>query len=290
MPTRITALLLTTLLLTGCGQPEPTAPERYAASDALMASALQRLDASEDLDKIVEIDHSRLGWEAGSVMPPARVVMFSNAAFDAALLQKNPLVGIDLPFRVLAFEQTPGGESAFIHNSFAFLQSRYGLDTLPGLREQHDRLVSEVVGEDPVANFPTDQMQPDGIVTLPSPFDFETTLDRVQVAIDAQDDTVNFGRVDFQQRARDEGLLIRPSTLVLFGGPGPGAKAMSEAPTLGLDAFCQKFLVWEDETGQVHLSFNDLLALAERQGVGPSLPLRVINRRLESVFTEALSE
>ena len=116
------------------------------------------------------------------------------------------------------------------------------------------------------------------------------TLDRGQAAIDAQDDTVNFGRVDFQQRARDEGLLIRPSTLVLFGGPGPGAKAMSEAPTLGLDAFCQKFLVWEDESGQVHLSFNDLLALAERQGVGPSLPLRVINRRLESVFTEALSE
>jgi uncharacterized protein (DUF302 family) len=63
---------------------------------------------------------------------------------------------------------------------------------------------------------------------------------------------------------------------------------MAEAPTLGLDAFCQKLLVWEDETGAVKVSFNDLLALADRQQAGKSPALRVINHRLTSTFEAAL--
>jgi len=55
---------------------------------------------------------------------------------------------------------------------------------------------------------------------------------------------------------------------------------MASAPTLGLDAFCQKLVIWQDEGGTVHVTFNDLLALANRQNVSGGLPLRVINRRL----------
>jgi uncharacterized protein (DUF302 family) len=63
---------------------------------------------------------------------------------------------------------------------------------------------------------------------------------------------------------------------------------MADAPTLGLDAFCQKLLVWEDESGAVQVSFNDLLAIAERQDVPKAVALRVINRRLGSTFSGAL--
>ena len=108
-------------------------------------------------------------------------------------------------------------------------------------------------------------------------------------AIDAQGDTVRFGAFDFQASAASEDVPLGRSYMVLFGGPGPGGKAMADAVTLGLDAFCQKFLIWEDQQGTVHLSFNDLLALAERQDVPKRLPLRVINFRLSSVFGEALA-
>ena len=76
--------------------------------------------------------------------------------------------------------------------------------------------------------------------------------------------------------------------MILFGAPAPGASAMSDAPTLGLDAFCQKFLVWQNPGGQVYLSFNDLLALAERQDVSKSIALRLIDFRLGRTFREAL--
>ena len=139
-----------------------------------------------------------------------------------------------------------------------------------------------------IMEFADNDMSINGIVTLDSDHGFEETLDRVQKAIASQDDTVNFGTVDFADNAKAFGIALRPIRLVLFGAPVPGAKAMSDAPTLGLDAFCQKLLVWEDADGRVHVSFNDLMALADRHGVGPSLPLRVINWRLKRSFEASL--
>ena len=79
-----------------------------------------------------------------------------------------------------------------------------------------------------------------------------------------------------------------PALLLLFGGPEPGAKAMADAPTLGPDAFCQKLLLWQDSSGTVQVSYNDLLDVADRQNVKKNFALRVINYRLNSIFSNAL--
>ena len=285
------AIPLLTIALAGCGGPEPVTAERYEAPDSLFRIVDENVAASATLEKIVEIDHSRLGAEAGSVMPPARVLLFSNPELEAKLLGIQPLIAIDLPLRVLAYESAPGGEARIIYNSFDYLQSRYSLGNLPELRAMFDASMAQVLqGVEPgqVMAFANDVMRPNGIITLVSPFEFEETVERLTAAIDAQDDTVWFGRVDFQARAIAQGVDIEPALLLLFGGPAPGAKAMAGAPTLGLDAFCQKLLVWEDESGTVSVSFNDLLAIAERQEVSRNVALRVINRRLDSTFQASL--
>ena len=285
------AIPLLTIALAACGGPEPVTADRYEGPDKLFAILDDNVAGSETLEKIVDIDHSRLGAEAGSVMPPARVLIFSNPAIEAQLLGINPLIAIDLPLRVLAYETVSDREAMVTFNSFDYLRSRYGLDDHTALAEMFDEGMAAVLrGIEParIASFSNDVMQPDGIITLDSPFDFETTVARLTSAIDAQDDTVWFGTVDFQARAKEQGVDIGPSQLLLFGGPAPGAKAMAKAPTLGLDAFCQKLLVWQDETGAVKASFNDLLAVAERQEVRKSPALRVINRRLSSTFEGAL--
>jgi uncharacterized protein (DUF302 family) len=41
---------------------------------------------------------------------------------------------------------------------------------------------------------------------------------------------------------------------------------MQTQPTMGLD-LPQKFLVWEDEAGQVYITYNDPLFLARRHGI-----------------------
>ena len=289
--TRPPGVLAVPFAIVGCGDPEPVTAERYEQPDRLFAVLETNVAASEGLEKIVAIDHSRLGARAGSVMPPAKVLIFSSPELESRLVGIDPLIAIDLPLRVLVFETVDGRDTRVTFNSFDYLRSRYGHDALAPLEASFDAAMDEAlqgIGQAQVSHFENDRMQPDGIVTLDSPYDFAATVDRLAAAIDAQDDTVWFGRVDFQARSRKLGRETGPALLLLFGGPAPGAKAMASAPTLGLDAFCQKLLVWQDDSGAVKVSFNDLLAVAERQDVPKSIALRVINRRLRSTFAGAL--
>ncbi len=284
-------ILSLAFVFSGCGGPEPVTAGRYEASDSLISVMEGNVSGSAQLEKIVTIDHSRLGAEAGSVMPPAKVLIFSNRTLESQLVKINPLAAIDLPLRVLAYESVADNKTKVAFNSLEYISSRHNLEKHQDLKPIFDDTMSVVlqgVEQEQIQSFENDNMQPDGIVTLVSPLDFEGTVNRLVAAIDSQDDTVWFGKVDFQERGKDVGIELRPARLLLFGAPAPGAKAMADAPTLGLDAFCQKLLVWEDEAGVVHVSFNDLLAIAERQGVPKAVALRVINRRLKSTFSGAL--
>ncbi|MEP5566549.1 MAG: DUF302 domain-containing protein [Halioglobus sp.] len=288
-------LAVFTLAVSGCGAPEPISAERYIETDQMVDQIKQNLAGSSRLTKVVDIDHSRLGQQAGSPMPPAKVVIFSDAELETKLIQQNPLVALELPMRVLAFEDTQDSISKVIFNSFDYLAARFQLDAgnAKELGQRYQAGISEAIegiAASSIASFPSNEMNPDGIITIESPYGFEETIERVNVAINAQDDTMHFGVVDFQANARALGVEIAPSHMILFGGPGPGGKAMVEAATLGLDGFCQKFLIWEDSDGRIKLSFNDLLALADRQGVKTSLPLRVINYRLNKTFSDALAD
>jgi uncharacterized protein (DUF302 family) len=294
LQSRAAALCVAAVFIAACGSPDPVAPQRYAETDAIMQAMQDNLSAADALREVVTIDHSRLGHAAGSPMPPSRVLMVGDVALETALLQLNPLVGLDLPLRILTFEDSSDGSAKVIYNAFDYVVSRYQLDPAQTaeLRQAYDDAVATVTQGLPAeafTAFDNDAMQPDGIVTIPSPYGFAETLERVNMAIDAQDDTMHFGAVDFQANAQALGVDLPPAYLILFGGPGPGGKAMASAPTLGLDGFCQKFLVWQDAAGQTYLSFNDLLALAERQGADASPALRVIDFRLNKTFGDALA-
>ena len=117
-------LLMVLPLMTGCGDSQPLTAERYSESDKLFQQLESNLAANPSWRKVTEIDHSRLGMKAGSNMPPARVLVFSNPQLETALIQQNPLIALDLPLRVLAYETSPGGDSKVIYNNFAFVQSQ----------------------------------------------------------------------------------------------------------------------------------------------------------------------
>ena len=290
----LTALVLS--LVAACGEQSPLPESRFSESDQLIARMTANIAAADSLSLVADIDHARLGAEVGSVMTPARVLIFSDALLESRIIEHAPLSALELPLRALAFEDPKSGENRVIYNRFDYLQSRYRLGDTPeiaALSDAYENAMASVLAglsDAQLATFSGDDMDPDGIITIESPFDLDETLARVKAAIDAQDDTMYFGEVDFQANAAASGINLPASYMILFGAPGPGGQAMASAPTLGLDGFCQKFLIWEDEEGTVRLSFNDLIALAERQDTNVALPLRVINHRLESVFTEALSE
>ena len=106
----------------------------------------------------------------------------------------------------------------------------------------------------------------------------------------SQGDTVWFGDVDYQADARSEGVDIPGSRLLLFGGPAPGAMAMTGFPRLGLDAFCQKVLLLEGDDGRVRLYFNDIVALAELHYGSSNQPQAVINQRMRATLEGAVTK
>ena len=112
-------------------------------------------------------------------------------------------------------------------------------------------------------------MPNDGLVTLTSTHDFATTLARLTSALESKGITV-FARVDHAAGAAKVGLPLRPTTLVLFGNPAAGTPLMQAAQTSGID-LPLKALVWQDEAGAVHLTYNDPAWIASRHALGADL-------------------
>ena len=104
----------------------------------------------------------------------------------------------------------------------------------------------------------------------------------------AQDDTVWFGEIDFMTEASGEGVELPAATLLLFGGPKPGGIAMAKFPAIGLDAFCQKLLVYAGEDGGSVVIFNDIAAMAELHYGAISETASRTDERLTATFKKAV--
>src|ERR1700750_1085166 len=100
-------------------------------------------------------------------------------------------------------------------------------------------------------------MADNGLITLSSTHDFETTLGRLLAAL-AEKSIAVFARVDHAA-----GVRLRPTTLVVFGNPLAGTPLMEAAQIAGID-LPLKALVWEDADGTVKLSYNDPRWISQR--------------------------
>jgi uncharacterized protein (DUF302 family) len=109
--------------------------------------------------------------------------------------------------------------------------------------------------------------QDSGIVTRPSKYSVAETAVRLEAAIASSGVYKIFFKLDHAANAeREAGAKIPPSQLILFGNPKGGAPLIKEAPSLALD-LPNRVLVWEDSTGKVWVSYNDVASLFSRHGL-----------------------
>jgi uncharacterized protein (DUF302 family) len=78
-----------------------------------------------------------------------------------------------------------------------------------------------------------------------------------------------FTVIDQSAEARQAGLELRDTTLVIFGSPAAGTPVMAASPMSALD-LPLKVLVWDDG-GQTKVSYYAPAELAARYGLGPDL-------------------
>ena len=110
----------------------------------------------------------------------------------------------------------------------------------------------------------------DGLIAVKSPHSAEDTMNRLEATVKERGLNV-FARVDHAAGAMKVGKSLRPTELLIFGNPQGGTPLMECAQTAGID-LPLKALVWQDDTAQVWLGYNDPAFLARRHGV-PACPV-----------------
>ena len=93
-----------------------------------------------------------------------------------------------------------------------------------------------------------------GMIDVSSRYSVPETLARLQSILKEKSVTV-FALVDHSGEAEKAGLPMRPTQLLIFGSPKGGTPLMVAAPRLAID-LPLKALAWEDEHGQVWLSYS----------------------------------
>jgi uncharacterized protein (DUF302 family) len=78
-----------------------------------------------------------------------------------------------------------------------------------------------------------------------------------------------FAVIDQSAEARQVGLSLRETTVVIFGSPAAGTPVMAASPLAALD-LPLKVLVWDDD-GQTKVSYYAPAALAARYHLGADL-------------------
>ena len=73
------------------------------------------------------IDHSGVAERAGVQMPGSKLVMFGKPAVGAAVMLAAPLAALDIPLKVLVWEDRNGAVSVS-YNSPGFLAGRHHLE------------------------------------------------------------------------------------------------------------------------------------------------------------------
>jgi uncharacterized protein (DUF302 family) len=129
----------------------------------------------------------------------------------------------------------------------------------------------------------------EGLVTLKSAHDVDTTADRLVAALEDKGMTI-FGRVDHAAAAREVGQELGRTELVIFGNPKVGTPLMRCGRTAAID-LPQKALIWEGDEGGVWLAYNNPRYLAKRHGIeGCDEVIATIEKALANFARAATAE
>jgi uncharacterized protein (DUF302 family) len=108
-----------------------------------------------------------------------------------------------------------------------------------------------------------------GAVTKASTRSVADTVDRLVGLCGARGLKV-FAVIDQAAEARQVGLDLRETVLVVFGNPAAGTPVMAASPLSALD-LPLKILIWADPEQGTQVSYTDPAVIAARYGLGPDL-------------------
>lgn len=234
-----------------------------------MGSLEAALNKNNAISIMTQIDHQANADKNGIQLRPTRVTIFGNPKLGTQLMQVNQLAGLDLPQKLIAWEDETG-QPWVAYNSSGYLKARHGLTKatapLNKINGALAKLASVAAGQEIAAPQLTTPKLNEGIVIVQSANDMATTVNKLREAITSAGPLKIMAEVDHSANARSVNLDLDPTFLFIFGNPHLGSPLMQSRQSIGID-LPQKMLVFENHEGVVSVAYNDPAYLAARHGI-----------------------
>lgn len=226
------------------------------------------LQSNSNIAVLAEVDHSANADAIGENLRDTRVIFFGNPALGTPLMQVNQLAGLDLPQKIMVYQDRDNNVFA-AYNSTSYLAARYNVGSASTLQQINTALSTTTAGAtsgtvSENGNIGVTFRQ--GVITNISNNDFNTTYSKLRNAISDNPNLSIVEELDHQQNAQSVGLDLRPTRVIIFGNPNLGTPLMQSAQTTGID-LPQKMLVWQEANGSVNISYNNPEYLMSRHGI-----------------------
>ncbi len=101
-----------------------TLPSAYGVSETI--DRLEAIFAKKGITVFLRADHTKNAQSVGAELRPTTTLIFGNPKLGTPLMQSNQVIGIDLPLKVLAWEDE-NGKTWLAYNDPAFLAKRHGI-------------------------------------------------------------------------------------------------------------------------------------------------------------------
>jgi uncharacterized protein (DUF302 family) len=130
-------------------------------------------------------------------------------------------------------------------------------------------------------------MSDNGLITIPSAYGVDDTIDRVEAIVKSKGLTV-FARVDHAAGAKEVGLPLAPTLLLIFGNARGGTPLMQAKQQVGID-LPLKLLAWQDDAGKTWLTHDDPHWIAQRHGLGQEVEptVKALSAALAAISEQA---
>jgi uncharacterized protein (DUF302 family) len=103
-----------------------TVESAYSAAET--RARLQSALLAAGMTVFSTIDHAEAAKQVGLTLRPTTVIAFGNPAAGTKLMQVNQMAGIDLPLKILLWEDD-GGKAKLTYNDPAWIAERHELST-----------------------------------------------------------------------------------------------------------------------------------------------------------------
>ena len=101
---------------------KPSAHSVQETMDRLEAIVLEK-----EFKVLARIDHAALAQSVEMDLAPAQVLVFGKPALGTPLMEKNPLIGLDLPLKVIVYQDATGDVWLAYTKPEVLIAQRYGI-------------------------------------------------------------------------------------------------------------------------------------------------------------------